>query len=506
VDLDGPQIIEIEPVSGSYDAEELEEITIYFDELVDPVSVPGSIVFTPAIEFATRTRGRRVEIRPSEPLEDDQVYILTLMRGVRDYNRNAMPDSRQYVYTTGRAIPRGTVRGEVIDLHSTNAVEIGLFRPDTSGEFRLYQSLPLSLDNSCIFSYLTAGDYRMVALAGGFSDFPGALNMREYALLNQSHIRVADDTVTVALLLDTPLYEPQISSVAWITPTYLEITFDVPFSAAGPGANLQPTADEKVYGYQIQAGVVDTIRIDLGRAFNKLGDQYIIKPFDLPVSAVTDTIPPSETADRGIKMLPLATTIAGLITSAAVELHFSEPAIVREHTLGQLTGRDSTAIPLEQISPFLARIIVPDPDQYSRLEIPGDSIYDYVGNVLADSILVRKLNLPTVMSTGEIRGSLSDVSGRVVIEALDAATEKRIGITVTDSTEYHLAALVPGFYIIFARELRGDSELLYYSGSWEPYKQAARFGFFPEYVEVRARWEVNGIDINFSADTKFPQN
>ena len=506
VDLAGPTIVGIEPVSGAYAAEALKEITIYFDELVNPVSVPGSIVFTPAIEFATRIRGRRVEIRPLESLADNQVYVITLHRGVRDYNGNAMPDSRQFVYTTGRDIPLGVVKGELIVRQATAAVEVGLFRPDSSGEYRLYQSLPLSQENSFMFSYLPEGAYRVVALAGGWDDFPGALNKRDYALLNQFQVHVAEDTATVVLLMDAPLYEPQISSVAWVTPTYLELTFDVPFSAAGAGTNLQPTADKKVYGYQIQAGVIDTVRIDLGMAINKLGDQYTIQPFNLPVSVVIDTIAPLETSTGGIKMLPVATTSVGLVTEATIELHFSEPAIVREHTLGQLSGRDSTAIPLVQKSPFLASITVPNPDQYSKLEVPGDSIYDYVGNALGDSILVRKLTLPAAVSTGEIRGSLSSVTGRVAVEALAVATGQRVGIAITDSAEYHLAALVPGFYIIFAREVEGISDLLYYSGSWVPYKHAARFGYFPEHVEVRARWEVHGIDINLSADTKYPQN
>ncbi len=41
----------------------------------------------------------------------------------------------------------------------------------------------------------------------------------------------------------------------------------------------------------------------------------------------------------------------------------------------------------------------------------------------------------------------------------------------------------------------------YYSGRWEPYKRAARFSFYPEVVEVRPRWEYDGIDINFKVAT-----
>ncbi len=505
VDLDGPIVIEIDPESGFYAARSLEEITLVFDERVDPVSVPGSIVFTPAIEFATRTRGSRVDIRPSEPLNDDQVYVLTLKRGIRDYNRNAMPSSMQYVFATGGDIPLGVIEGDVIVSAGAGNVEVGLFMPDTSGMYQLFQSLPLSDDKTFTFSYLASGNYRLVVQEGGFSDFPQGLNARAYALHNRPFIRVSEDTSSVALLMDTPLYEPQIKSVAWVTPTYLELTFDWPFGKADAVSDLQPTADNMVYGYQISAGITDTIRIDLGLAYNKLGDQYTIRPFNLPVSAVVDTLAPTETSRGGIKMRPVSITPTGLVTSAVAELRFSEPAIVRQQTFAQLTGRDSTAFPLEQISPFIASIMVTSPDQYTKLAVPGDSIYDYVGITLADSILERRLSLPKQMPTGEIRGRLGNVTGRVAIEALDAATGRRVGSTVSDSSAYHIEALVPGFYVIFAHEIKGADEGQYFSGSWAPYRHAARFGYYPEQVEVRVRWEVNGIDINFGADTKYPR-
>ncbi|MFB0515381.1 MAG: hypothetical protein ACETWG_02105, partial [Candidatus Neomarinimicrobiota bacterium] len=79
--------------------------------------------------------------------------------------------------------------------------------------------------------------------------------------------------------------------------------------------------------------------------------------------------------------------------------------------------------------------------------------------------------------------------------------------TVTDSASYVLLRVPAGFYTLFAHELIGDYPLPFYSGRWEPYHRAARFSYYPEVVEVRPRWEVAGIDINFQVGAlTFPQH
>ena len=37
----------------------------------------------------------------------------------------------------------------------------------------------------------------------------------------------------------------------------------------------------------------------------------------------------------------------------------------------------------------------------------------------------------------------------------------------------------------------------YFSGMLEPFQRAARFSHYPDTIDVRARWDVEGIIINF---------
>jgi len=38
---------------------------------------------------------------------------------------------------------------------------------------------------------------------------------------------------------------------------------------------------------------------------------------------------------------------------------------------------------------------------------------------------------------------------------------------------------------------------VYFSGLWAPYHRAAQFAIYPDTIDVRVRWDVEGIIINF---------
>ena len=40
-----------------------------------------------------------------------------------------------------------------------------------------------------------------------------------------------------------------------------------------------------------------------------------------------------------------------------------------------------------------------------------------------------------------------------------------------------------------------DNKDVYFSGTLSPYKRAARFGFYPDTIEVRARWLIEEVNL-----------
>ncbi len=510
-DTGGPRVVRVEPPSGSLDLDPDQDIEIFFNEQVDPVSVPGSVVFTPEVSFTTRVRGRRVLIHPDEPYQPDHAYVLTLQRGIRDYQKNSLARSYQLVFSTGGEIPAGRVQGRIAESDPQRPVEVGLFQRADSGFVHL-QSVDLAADGGFSFDYLPDGTYRLAAVEGGLGDFPAALHRRPYALPTADSLLIRGDTITVAMRRSPPLARPQMRSAEWLTPTYLAITFDTPFGDAPLPPNLYPTDDPTIYGYVVspETSGQDTTVIDPGLGYTQLGEPYRLEPLAVLTPELVDTVPPVPVVTGGqVTLEPTTGGEGGRYGEVRGRITFSEPVRLPSTLMARLiqkgssgTGKDTLSgqavdLPLRQESPLAAVMVVPEPERYDKVTFPGRVITDEAGNALTDSIVSFTLVYSPPGATGSIRGAVVGFSGRVVVEARDAATGQRVAYTVTDSTGYLLNNVSPGFYILFAHEQVGVLPIPYYSGRWEPYHRAARFSYYPEVVEVRPRWEVDGIDINF---------
>ena len=55
---------------------------------------------------------------------------------------------------------------------------------------------------------------------------------------------------------------------------------------------------------------------------------------------------------------------------------------------------------------------------------------------------------------------------------------------------------MPGMYQFTAYEILGDYDSTqYYSGSWAHYRRAAKFGVYPDQLEVRNHWDIKDMVI-----------
>ena len=63
---------------------------------------------------------------------------------------------------------------------------------------------------------------------------------------------------------------------------------------------------------------------------------------------------------------------------------------------------------------------------------------------------------------------------------------------------FQLLNLASGLYELLGFEVLNTlNPNIYFSGLWEPYRRAARFTMYPDTIDVRARWDVEGIIIDF---------
>ena len=85
----------------------------------------------------------------------------------------------------------------------------------------------------------------------------------------------------------------------------------------------------------------------------------------------------------------------------------------------------------------------------------------------------------------------------LMVVAHDIETEKKNFAHVEES-KFKLENLQVGVYKLWAFEsLHTTDPRTYFSGTWVPYNRAASFAIYPDTVDVRAHWDIEGIIINF---------
>ncbi len=64
--------------------------------------------------------------------------------------------------------------------------------------------------------------------------------------------------------------------------------------------------------------------------------------------------------------------------------------------------------------------------------------------------------------------------------------------------QFNLSNLPSGLYELWGFEVFNTLDPdVYFSGLWTPYHRAAQFAIYPDTIDVRVRWDVEGIIINF---------
>ena len=99
---------------------------------------------------------------------------------------------------------------------------------------------------------------------------------------------------------------------------------------------------------------------------------------------------------------------------------------------------------------------------------------------------------------GNIIGSII-YSGEetIILEAQNTIT-KAVHTVYANGENFKLNNLEAGIYKLWAFEaLHDKNDFTYFSGIWEPYHHAARFTIYPDSIDVRARWDIKGIEIKF---------
>ena len=167
-DREGPTVVAMEPASEAVNVRKNSRIVLTFSEWLHTSSSKGIAIY-PEIPIKTKVRGKRLEIKPADPLNDSTTYHVVITTALKDLRNNPMGEPLSIVFSTGPALDSGTISGCVAD-PSKQPLQpvVALFRapwhPDDTG-FTGPASYLAQSDSSGTFTlnHVRTGSYYCIA-------------------------------------------------------------------------------------------------------------------------------------------------------------------------------------------------------------------------------------------------------------------------------------------------------------------------------------------------------
>ena len=192
-------------------------------------------------------------------------------------------------------------------------------------------------------------------------------------------------------------------------------------------------------------------------------------------------------------------------------ISFSEPVQhwknINEISLENSTGysikgfneQDTVFLDNYFLDPMTLQVIELSKD-IREIEIDTSPIKDIAGNIMEDSILtisVKRSETEEIIG-GSIKGKvIYSGTNSILIQAMNNDTSEKY-YSIMENYQFEFLNLLQGNYSVSGFEILNDLDsTVYFSGLWNPYNRAAKYGEYPEDVEVRSRWVIEGINIEF---------
>ena len=467
VDKEGPVILEFsDEVIGSTDS-----IVISFNEIIKPTSAIQAITVNGNKDFKIQIRYNKIFIRPLD--EWPNIVELSINRNVEDYQGNIMDAPINKIFRTSTAkIERGIIRGKLINISDEDIYEVGLYRIQEDS-LLFIKRVQASKEGNFQIQNIGSGDYRVCAIEGILNDFNKDYRFSKYGLQSDKiFINSSNYEFDIKIIVDEPISKNQIIAADMINSNYSILTL-----SDGSEKPIYLESD-RTSGQYLDG---DSISVSLYNE-NRFG-KYLMDPFSFSAQISKDTIP--------------ANLDKYYTDNNMLFINFSEPVKLLKDDI--FFDSDSSIVDYNIVDPFRFSINLEN-SRLNKININGNFISDFNNN-LSDSLItinVPKTENDLLQKFGSLMGKIDYNSDEAIVVRLTSVdSDKKYHTLVDENSNFIFDEVLPGIYTLDSYENRLLDITTYYSGEWEPFGYAAKFSIYPETIDIRAHWIIEGIEINY---------
>jgi hypothetical protein len=214
-DITNPEITTVSPPDGTTDTDSAESITITLSEWISPATAREAIRVSPAVKggYDMSVRHNTITISPRDKWEDETTYHVHISSRLTDYAHNSLTRPRSVIFSTGKTLNKGYIRGIVSPLSHTDTSRISIYLISQENHENHDSLLTVSPDyitepdedNMFSFNHIRPGSYICF----------GILNPKPHGRLT------SNDTVFIA---DTLLLSTRDTTLIYLSPARFDPT------------------------------------------------------------------------------------------------------------------------------------------------------------------------------------------------------------------------------------------------------------------------------------------
>ncbi|MGE5431240.1 MAG: Ig-like domain-containing protein [Syntrophomonadaceae bacterium] len=529
VDRTPPEVLSVYPENGTTDFKD-GYFEINFSEYVDRRSAQDAIFISPAVDGQLEYdwSGKTLKVNFPEKLKDSITYVVTLGTDLVDLNnRNRMAQAFSFSFATGDKIDRGVVEGKVYTGDPSGVMVYAY--PVTGQEVNPSKEKPKYIsqagkNGSYKLLGMAPGTYRIFAIKDDFRDFIynegedlyGApyrdinISKKDSLFSNLNYFLAKEDTAKPRLVsaamtdrfhalagfgeeIDSTIINPD-NFFLYDSTTQKEIRPLYAFKG-------RAKANEIVLALKESPGDQDNIYLFAKRITDKNGNTTKDDFVRLTVSTKPDT-----SAPKLLQTKP-APASGGVETSKPEFSFYFDDGFDSLQAIKGISAFDrlGTRIPVQVRFLDNASFKVKIPAELKPMlnysvKIDLKQIVDAAGN-RTDSVYTYAFTTSSGMDFTGVSGTVKPDSTMknsrlvVVLQGVDnekPVYKKHLG----KKKDFNFNKVAPGKYQIWSFDDK-DSTGVYNMGKPYPFKASDRFTFYPDTLNLRARWPVEDVTVDF---------
>ncbi|MFA8341538.1 MAG: Ig-like domain-containing protein [Rhodothermaceae bacterium] len=521
VDEIAPKIIATYPENETTNFTE-NYIAFSFSEYVDQSSFRDAVFISPSIdgEVEYDWSGTNVEIIFHDGLRENTTYSVSVGTDVKDVNNNnKMSDAEILSFSTGDKIDKGKIIGKVYGNNFSGSM-IFAYKdfPDTLNPSNTkpdYVS-QVSEDGSFKLLGLAEGFYRVYAIKDEFKDLLYQTEEDMYGCTFGDVELVENDSLKNLNFMMTreDTSKPGLSEVTMIDKNHIIVKFDEAidsskidvknFAIIDTVNNIEfnpryfrKGKNNEEFSFVVTDSLENegeyTFRVD--EVFDKNGNVKRGEVIGFIGTNKVDTNKVSLVSkNTGLEENQLDDKNPYVVFQFNDVVTFENPSeVIKVKKGGQIINQ----VEYEKIDDAAIKVKLTKKLRFKEtveIEFDIDKISDAAGNK-CDSIKVVELKVIDGLNFSGASGTV--LSGKKNLVGVLSHTKENIlyQLDITKN-KFSFEKVVPGKYLLWIYE-DSDSNKLYDYGKVFPFKHSEEFIYYPDTLELKARWPVGDIEINF---------